>query len=158
MTAKDPILHDCFCSGCEYNLCGLTPHDLCPECGQPVVESLNRIQWGRDVPDCDPQRRITRAIAIVLAISVILGLLFLATFIPTPWTPSAVTLAIAGSLGLMFLLGFVLLKCTQPPYSVHRGRNCSMCGYDLQGTASDRCSQCGAWFSSSAASSPPPDG
>ena len=160
MTAKDSISHDCYCSDCGYNLCGLTPHDQCPECGQQVVESLNRIHWGRHVPDRDPQRRITRGIAIALAICGLLGLLFLALLFPIrDWSPfSAVTLVIAGTLVLMFVLGFVLLKCTQPPYSVPRGSKCSMCGYDLRGITSDRCSQCGAWFSSSLASRPPADG
>lgn len=48
MTAQGSISHDCFCPGCEHNVRGLSPEGVCPECGRPVAEALNRIHWTID--------------------------------------------------------------------------------------------------------------
>lgn len=53
------ITHDVPCIHCGYNLRGLTPGGMCPECGNPIAESLRgdllryanskwlrRVQWG----------------------------------------------------------------------------------------------------------------
>ena len=57
------IDQDLPCAKCEYNLRALSPEGLCPECGNPIRQSLNR--WG----ECgrpSPTYRLVR-VAIISA-------------------------------------------------------------------------------------------
>ncbi len=119
MTAKGAISNDCFCPGCEYNLRGLSPHDLCPECQRPVSEALNRSWWGTRVPG-DPSLGLIKAIGIVSLVLGFLGLgcLLLLRLVGT-LTLSLIALVIAGMFVSLIPLGLALLRHSRPSYQLY---------------------------------------
>jgi len=66
------IDHDLPCVACEYNLRGLSPEGRCPECGNLIIDSINRI--GNDDPPSLIYRLVRLAVITISASAWLMGI------------------------------------------------------------------------------------
>ena len=68
MPGRDNCSEDIGCSSCRYNLRGLPPDGLCPECGYPILVSIESNEYRRSLrpPLSFRYRRRAYVLALVL--------------------------------------------------------------------------------------------
>lgn len=100
--SPEAIKYDLFCHRCGYNLRGLNPDGLCPECGQPVTLAFRERLLRYAAPDW--VKTIHRGVRFELVWVALLPMLFILQTIATSYVPIVtVALCLLFSAASMFI-------------------------------------------------------